>query len=130
MRSIAAVFAGAAAVVALSTGTDLVLEHTLLPQMNTPAVTPSMLALALAYRTLYGGWLTAKLAPRRELAHALALGAIGTLVAGVGVYAAWGFGQHWYPIALTVLALPQSWVGGRLAVGKAAVGAEKKGPAL
>jgi hypothetical protein len=33
-----------------------------------------------------------------------------------GVLATWnlGLGPRWYPIALVVLAVPQSWIGGRI----------------
>ena len=117
--------AGVVFVVVSSTGTDLVLENTILPAMKGPQVSPPLLGLALAYRTLYGvaaGWITAKLAPGRPMTHALVLGAIGTLVAVAGVIATWSLGQHWYPIALAVLAAPQTWLGARLA-GRRAEGA-------
>jgi uncharacterized membrane protein YeaQ/YmgE (transglycosylase-associated protein family) len=118
LRSVGAVVAGVVFVVASSTATDLVLEHTILPTMKGPQVSPPLLGLALAYRTLYGvvaGWITAKLAPGRRMTHAMVLGAIGTAVAAAGVVATWSLGQHWYPIALAVLAAPQTWLGARLA---------------
>ncbi len=62
LKNIGAVVAGVAFVVITSTGTDLALQHTLLPAMNTREATPPVLALALAYRTAYGiiaGWLNA-----------------------------------------------------------------------
>jgi hypothetical protein len=48
--------------------------------------------------------------------HVMTLGGLGAVVALVGVVATWnlGLGPRWYPISLVVLALPQSWVGGRL----------------
>jgi hypothetical protein len=50
--------------------------------------------------------------------HALILGAIGFAVSVLGTVATWNggpaFGPHWYPIALDVLAMPQSWLGGKL----------------
>ena len=118
LRSILAVLAGVVFVVAASTGTDVALEKSVLPQMNSPNAPPELLGLALAYRTLFGvagGWIAARLAPSRPMTHAVVLGAIGTLAALAGLIAMWGFGQHWYPIALVVLALPESWLGGRLA---------------
>ena len=118
LRSILAVLAGVVFVVAASTGTDVALEKTVLPQMSSPTAAPELLALALAYRTAFGvagGWITARLAPSRPVTHAIVLGGIGTLAALAGAIVAWGFGQHWYPIALVVLALPQCWLGGRLA---------------
>jgi hypothetical protein len=53
------------------------------------------------------------------MTHALVLGAIGTAAAIAGVIAAWSFGNQWYPIALVVLALPQSWLGAKLAARRA-----------
>ena len=118
IRSIGAVFAGIVTVVVLSTGTDFVLEHSILPEMNTPAASPGWLALALAYRVIYGAlgaYVVARLAPARPMMHAMILGVIGTLLGVLGIVALWSFGNHWYPIALAVLAVPQSWAGARLA---------------
>jgi hypothetical protein len=120
LKSIAAVVAGMVFIVVLSTGTDWVLQHSILPAMNTPQVTPALLGLALVYRATYGvcaGWITAKLAPNYPLRHALILGAIGMAFAALGTYVMWSFPDHWYPLALTLLALPQTWLGGRLAIG-------------
>lgn len=118
LRSAGAVVAGIAIVVALSTGTDFALQHSLLPAMNSAEAAPPLLALALAYRTLFGvlgGYVTARLAPSRPMAHAMVLGVLGTLAAIGGVVAMWQLGNHWYPIALAVLALPQTLLGARLA---------------
>jgi len=61
-------------------------------------------------------WLTARLAPARPMKHALILGGIGVVLGLVGVVLTWdkGLGPRWYPVALTALALPQCWAGGRL----------------
>jgi hypothetical protein len=125
LRSILAVVAGVVFVVAASTGMDQLLCHTILPEMNSANAPPADLALALTYRTLFGvagGWITARLAPSRPVTHAIVLGGIGTLAALAGVIVAWGFGQQWYPIALVVLALPQSWLGGQIAARRALSG--------
>lgn len=62
--------------------------------------------------------LTALLAPTRPMRHALAGGVLGVLANLAGLIATWNagpqFGPHWYPIALTVLALPSAWAGGFL----------------
>ena len=52
------------------------------------------------------------------LLHALIGGAAGFVVSIIGAVATWnrGFGPHWYPLALIVLAIPQAWAGGRLRV--------------
>ncbi|MBI5086164.1 MAG: hypothetical protein HZB13_16395, partial [Acidobacteria bacterium] len=74
-----------------------------------------------AHRTPGGvacSWLTARLAPHRPMAHALILGALGFVVAIAGAAVTWDkgpdFGPKWYPLALVVLAMPQSWLGGKL----------------
>jgi hypothetical protein len=48
--------------------------------------------------------------------HALLAGFIGLIVSTAGAAATWnsGFGPHWYPLSLIVLALPPAWVGGKL----------------
>lgn len=118
LRSIGAVLAGFVVVFILSVGTDFVLESThLFPSPNEQVNRPEILAIALAYRCLFtviGGWVTARLAPGRPVLHALILGAIGTLVAIAGCFVMWKVGQHWYPVALVVTAIPCTWLGGWL----------------
>ena len=52
------------------------------------------------------------------MAHALALGALGLAANIVGLVVTWGrapaLGREWYPLALTALAIPTAWAGGRL----------------
>ena len=49
--------------------------------------------------------------------HALILGVVGTVLGIVGAVATWnlGLGPRWYPAALAVLAVPQCWIGGKIA---------------
>ena len=118
LRSIGAMFAGFAAIVVLSIGTDLALEKTVFPSLASAHAPDALLALALTYRTAYGAfgsWIAAKVAPGRPMVHALALGLIGWLLATIGVIAQWKLGAHWYPMALALLTLPAAWVGGWLA---------------
>jgi hypothetical protein len=75
--------------------------------------------LALSYRIVFGvlsGYLAARLAPRAPMAHALILGAIGTVLSALGGIAAMqmNLGPIWYPLALVVLALPCAWLGARI----------------
>lgn len=120
LRSIVAVLAGALAGIVVTLGTDVVLHKAgVFPPWGQPTGDAPLL-LATAYRTVYGvagSYITARLAPNRPMMHALILGAIGTLASIVGAVVTWNkgpeFGAHWYPVALVVLAMPQSWLGGK-----------------
>jgi hypothetical protein len=121
IKSLGAAFAGVLVVVVLSTVTDVaLLAGGVFPPLGQP-MTDLLCLLATAYRTLYGvagGFVTARLAPHRPMAHALTIGAVGFLICLAGVVATWNrmseFGPAWYPLALAALALPQSWAGAKL----------------
>jgi|SRR6185369_3530189 len=121
LKSIGAVVAGFLTVVVLSVGTDAILEAAgVLPPQTQHAVYTSwtLLLLALVYRTVYtvlGGYVTARLAPQKPMKHVVVLAILGTLGGIVGVFAGWNLSEHWYPIALAVLAFPSVWYGGKLA---------------
>lgn len=119
LRSVLAFLVGAAAIVVLSLATDMALEtlHLTPPQSDPGAFTPPMLLAATAYRSLYaviGSAIAARLAPKAPMAHALALGALGAALNIAGAWVNWSYGNHWYPIALVVTALPCAWLGGKL----------------
>jgi hypothetical protein len=119
-RSIGAVLLGFLAVVVLSLTTDQVL-HVLrvYPPWGQPMHDPGLNLLALAYRIVYtvvGGYITARFAPHNPMRHALALGIVGLVVGAAGAIATipMGLGPSWYPIALVVIALPLTLLGGTL----------------
>lgn len=118
-RSVWAIAAGVLVTVVVTTLVDVALHAAgVYPAQGTP-LDDSHAAIATSYRLVIGvgaAWLTARLAPARPLRHALILGAVGTVLALVGVAVSWNrdLGPRWYPIALAVLALPQCWAGGRL----------------
>jgi hypothetical protein len=115
--SVWAVAAGVLFVVVVTTGVDILLHATgVLPPLDQP-IDDADSVLALSYRTVIsvgGAWLTARLAPGSPMKHALALGAVGVVLASLGAVATWnlGLGPRWYPVSLIVLAIPQCWVGG------------------
>jgi hypothetical protein len=53
------------------------------------------------------------------MAHALVLGAVGLTLTLIGLVTTWDkgpeFGPKWYPIALVILSMPQSWAGAKIA---------------
>ena len=119
LRSIGAVFAGFVTVVALSLGTDQVLHATGVFPPWGRSMSDALFLLATVYRTLYavaGSYVTARLAPRRPMAHAWIVGAVGLVLSGAGAIATWDrdLGPRWYPLALVATALPCAWTGGRL----------------
>jgi hypothetical protein len=123
MRSVIAVFAGLIANVVLSTATDFALVAAgifpPLADFGRPELfSDSMLLLALAYRTAYGVLgchLTARLAPRRAMAHSMILGGIGFAIGTIGAVATWGTWTSWYSLAIIAVTLPSAWLGGRFA---------------
>jgi hypothetical protein len=120
-RSILAVLAGMAVGIAITLLTDVVLRKAgVLPQLGV-RVPNSVLAWVTTYRVVYGiaaSYLTAYLAPYRPIAHAMVGGAFGFAASLAGAIATWNagpaYGPHWYPVALMIFALPQSWLGGWL----------------
>jgi hypothetical protein len=121
LRSTGAVLAGFIAIVVVSLGTDQLL-HSLgvYPPWGEPMYDTGLNLLALSYRIVYGvlgSYLTARLAPRAPMRHALILGAIGFVVSLAGAITATtmvDLGPAWYPIALVLTALPCAWLGGAL----------------
>jgi hypothetical protein len=119
-RSIGAVLAGLLISIVLTLVTDVMLHliH-VFPAWNQPVSSPP-LVLATVYRIIYGifgGYITARLAPVRPMLHAMIPGALGFVVSIFGAVATWNkgaaYGPHWYPIALIVIALPCAWAGGK-----------------
>lgn len=118
-QSVWALLAGFLFVVILSLLTD-VLFHKLGVFPPLGEYTPDKpLVLATAYRAIFGiigSYITARLAPHSPMRHALIGGCIGMVLGSLGAAATWNrnLGAHWYPLALIVLALPQSWLGAKL----------------
>ena len=122
LRSTGAVLLGFISVVVLSLGTDQVL-HLLqvYPPWGQPMYDPWLNLLALSYRSVYtvlGGYITARLAPKNPMRHAVALGIMGTVVGTAGAIATipLHLGPSWYPIALALTGLPLTGLGGVLYV--------------
>ena len=118
-KSIGAVAAGVAFIIAVTTIIDILLHVAgVFPPMNQP-IDDRLSLMASSYRLVIGiagAWLTAHLAPDRPRRHALILGYVGTVLGLAGLVATWnlGLGPRWYPVSLAVLTIPQCWVGGWL----------------
>jgi hypothetical protein len=120
-RSIAAISVGFLSVAVLSLATDQVL-HVLnvYPPWGEPMYAPGLNLLALSYRivyTVFGGYLTALLAPRAPMRHVALVGTLGLVTGTAGAIVAIrmaDLGPNWYPIALAVTGFPCVWLGGVL----------------
>jgi len=121
-RSVGALAAGFFATALLSLGTDVILHAAQIYPPWGMRMSDSLFVLATAYRALYtvfGGYLTARLAPREPMKHVWILAGVGTLLATVAAVATWNradLGPNWYPLTLAVTALPTVWLGGRLSL--------------
>jgi len=74
-----------------------------------------VLLIALTYRAAYtilSGYITALLSPNKPMPHAIILGIIGVVVTILGSAANWDKSAAWYPIALILITLPCTWLGG------------------
>jgi hypothetical protein len=123
LKGIGAILAGMIFIVVTHTLTDLVLEKLgiFTPPEQGFHIT-WMVVTATIYRSIYtvaGGYLTAALAPNRPMLYAVILGIIGIAAstAGAIVMIPLHLGPNWYPIALILLALPCTWLGGKLRTG-------------
>lgn len=116
-KSIGAVLGGIITIVVLSTVTDIVLERNGFMAIPFLGNAWWIILLALIYRSIYtvaGGTVTAALAPRRPMRHAIILGIIGTVLGTIGAIASWDQAPAWFMIGIIVTALPCSWLGGKL----------------
>lgn len=118
LKRIGAVFAGLAAIFALSMGTDAVMHATGIFPPPGVRMSGGLFALATAYRVVYGifgCWLAARLAPDRPALHAWILAGIGLLFSTAGAAAMWKMGPPWYSLAVIAMNPLCAWAGARLA---------------
>ena len=119
-RSIAALFAGFVVVIVFSLSIDQ-LMHTfgVFPPWDEPMDQAGDNLLAIFYRCIIGilgSYVTARLAPHSPMLHVWIGGIIGFMLSIGGIVAATqvNLGPLWYPISLTLTALPCALLGGQL----------------
>lgn len=117
LRSVGAVLGGLLTTFVATTLVDVALHATHVFPPWTERMSDGLFVLALAYRLLLnvaGSYVTARLARARAMAHALALGGVGTVLATLGALAMGQYGPAWYSIANIAVAFPCAWAGARL----------------
>jgi hypothetical protein len=118
VRSVAAVLGGLVFTGVVTTAVDLAFHAAEVYPPVGERMSDALFVLALAYRLVLnaaGCTIAARLAPASPMRHALALGAVGTVLATIGSIAMWDCGPAWYSLANIAAAFPCAWIGGRLA---------------
>lgn len=120
LKGIGAILAGLIFIVVSHSVTDFVLESLgIFTPPDQGLHTTWMVVTATIYRSLFsivGGYITAALAPNSPMRYAVILGLIGLVASTIAaiVTIPMGLAPAWFPIALAVLALPCTWLGGKL----------------
>ena len=119
LKSVGAVLAGLFFIGITHTATDAILESMgVLPKGNLH-VSTGLILVVIGYRavlSLIGCYITALLAPKNPVKHALVLGIVGVLLSTAGAIATanMNLGPSWYAWTLVVISLPIAWLGGKL----------------
>lgn len=119
LRSTGAVLFGFFTAALLTVATDQLMFALKVFHTSGRPIADASFLVATAYRLIYnvaGCYITARLAPRRPMLHAMVIGWVGMVLTAVNTVATWNtaYGPHWYPLANVLLALPSAWLGGFL----------------
>ena len=120
LRSVGAVLAGLLANVILAGVADQILHWLgVFPPWGQTTYEPVPYVLAVAYRAVFGvagGYITARLAVRAPMRHAIALGVVGLVFCLAGVIASVvsDLGPVWYSVALLLIAMPTTLLGAKI----------------
>ncbi|HYW07324.1 MAG TPA: hypothetical protein VE913_10230 [Longimicrobium sp.] len=116
-RSIRAIVIGFVTIAVLSFGADAILYLFVPERFDTEGAMESipLLILMMVYVGVFavvGCYVTARLAPRRPMWHALGLGGIGLIFNIVGTFANWNDAPAWYHVVSVGMVMPYAWLGG------------------
>lgn len=122
VKSALSVLLGWAVVGVLVVATDFVLMKVFPNDYVAGRMPPdSLAAVSLATSTLWsviGGWVSARLAPRKAWHHVLGLVLWGEVMGLASAVMTWGKIQSWYQIGLLLLWVPAVCLGGWLRLGR------------
>ena len=117
VRSIIAVVAGFLFIGALSFGATFLLKVVMPGALTARTESVPVLLLVTAYVAVFavaGCYLTALLAGRSPMKHALILGVLGLIFNIIGAAGRWDTAPAWFHIISVLLVMPYAWLGGRL----------------
>lgn len=119
IRSIVSIVAGFIFIGSLSFGADALLRSVMPGVFSATGRVESVpvLLLIILYVFVFavaGCYLTARLAPRNPLKHALILGVLGLIFNVAGTIAMWNSAPAWYHLIALLLVMPAAWLGGTL----------------
>jgi hypothetical protein len=118
VRSILAVLAGYLVLVVGIGVTDFVLSllsPSGYPNGPKPGAKWMIIELVIgAFLIVCGGYLTASLARRAEMRHALALGVLTATIAAISLIIYHGLQPVWFQLVVVLVAIPAALAGGRL----------------
>ena len=120
VRSTGAVLAGLVVIVVLSIATDAAMYALGIFRSEGAPMPDAWWLIPTGYRLAFGVlgcWISARLAPRGPMVHALILGGIGLLAGLAGLVATRGddaLGPTWYAVAVMLRPVPCALLGGWL----------------
>ncbi|PJZ47157.1 hypothetical protein [Leptospira brenneri] len=117
LKSSIAVIAGLLSNVILSILFDTILKILGIIPYDHLHISASLVLFVLSYRivfSIFGCYLTAKLAPKNPMKHSFILGGIGLILSITGVIFAGHLGPWWYSWSLVFLTLPIAYLGGKI----------------
>lgn len=120
-RSILAIVVGFVLTGALNVGTNAALAHAGVIPASGPTTDTVTLLIICAYVAAFGilgCYVTARLAPRRPLLHALVLGGLALAMSIPATIAVWNDTPAWFNLYNLIAIMPYAYIGGRIRVGQ------------
>ena len=120
VRLIISIITGIVFTVLWSIGTDLLMVKLgVFPSLESDAMSynSSLLSIAFIYRSIYGivgAYIGSVIAREQYMRSVLISGGLGFVVSLMGLVLTWGKSVAWYPIMLTLTAMPFAYIGGKI----------------
>jgi len=117
IRSVIAVVTGFLLIGALSFGATALMKVAMPGALTARTESVPVLLLVMTYVAIFavaGCYITAFIAGRSPMKHALVLGALGLIFNIVGTIDRWDTMPAWFHVISLLLVMPYAWLGGRL----------------